>query len=88
VRDTFCSSPYAVRLTRFSQSVLALPNMETRPGAFAATAAENWAASSTEGSLVTEDADALVLYSTCVPWRPDPRLRRDEHHARVAAFAP
>ena len=53
-----------------NQSVLAPSNESILVGAYWATAAANWAAFNTSGSLVTDETDPLVLYSTPVPWRP------------------
>ncbi len=85
---TFCSWPYPVRLRRSSQLVFAVPNIESLAGSCTAVAARNCAALSTEASLVTDDAEALVVYSICVPWRPPPPDLVVMSTTPLAAFVP
>ncbi len=77
--------------------MFAVPSMEVLPAyvglptlmieSSCATAVRNWAALSRLGSLTTDEAEALVLYSTCVPWCPEPDLVVIST-TPLAAFAP
>ena len=64
------------------------PNSEsTRAGAYVVTAVVNCAAFNMSGTLVTDDADMLVLYSNPLPGRPFPDLVVMST-TPLAAFAP
>ena len=55
-----------------NQSVLSPRSESTRAGAYCATAAANCVAFSMSGNLVTDDADALLVYSNRAPCVPFP----------------
>ncbi|PYO69493.1 MAG: hypothetical protein DMD69_02435 [Gemmatimonadetes bacterium] len=70
-RATSCCWPIAVRSTRSNQFVFAFSNRLSFFGKYVCTAVRNCAAFSIEGSLVTDAADTLPLYSTCGRPCPD-----------------
>ena len=65
VTAKLCSCPYAVRSTRRNQSVLAPANSVSRAGAYWFSASANCVAFMSDGRRVTDDAEALLLYSNC-----------------------
>ena len=81
--------PAPVRSIRLNQFVLAVPSWLTRAESYVDMADTNCAVLRTLGTRVTDDAEAVVLYSTTVPWCPpaDPDLVVMST-TPLAAFAP